>query len=218
MQALGLVRNALSILVFAWTLLTLPLALTAVISDLTNLHGALFDPLGAWRSATERLLGFWPLVGLPLWAVSLVYLAIMGAGIAWAYWSNVAAKGRLLERAVEHGDVEAEYPATFAEIVAGTAAGAGLFWAMPILKAAGWGVTLGPFGVAVAVVVVSLGILFGLSNSANKQKEKRRERDLQVAATNMAYFMDQETRRLKWATGLAVLFVIANFGFALLRV
>ena len=167
---------------------------------------------------TERTLGHSFLSNLPLWALSSIYLAIIAGGVAWMYWSNVVAVAKMQAQAVRQGTVTEAYPPTFAEVVAGSAAGAGFLWGNGIVHAwlaSGGSVALGPIGWAIAAVFVGFAVLAGVMRSREKQEERQRKQ-LQIAEANVAYFRIRETRKLLTAAGIAVLVVVANFALAIL--
>jgi hypothetical protein len=191
------------------------MALIATVLDLTKWSSAVaVDPTNLWRSMIQKTFGFWPLQDLPLWALSAIYLIIMFAGAIWMYRSNVSSVAKRQLEALKSGTVTEEYPPSFAEVVVGGAAGVGLFWGLPILKAwTTYGVVLGPVGWAFIAVVGGIAAIIGLSRSA----ERRTEQMQRIAETNIAYFATQETKRFQWAVGLALLFVLLNFAVAMIR-
>ena len=205
------VRNFLSLVVFAWTLVTLPMALTTAVLDVTKWSRVLVDPTATWQFFMDKTFDFWPFQGLPLWALSMLYIATMFAGAILVYRNNVTSVARRQLKALEQGEVTREYPTSFAEVVVGGAAGVGLLWGLPILKAFTYGVAIGPVGWALLAVFASIAALFGLSTSADRKAEEMRR----IAQTNVAYFAEQETNRFMWALGLATLFVLLNFGLVM---
>ncbi len=219
-------HGLLSIVVQIWAMITIPLAVASAVHDLTHARGILFDLSREWSGALRTQLPWHS--HLPDWALSLSYIAILCAGLAWLYWTSVVLVSRRYYAAALHGDLGAVAPQVTGPSGAESAvAGAGLLailgGSLAGQSAAAAGLALlGPVGISLIVVAGGWALIAGANKSEEARnkalEEKAREATEELtrkretlAAEAVEQYKFQENQRLKMAGLVVLLLVAVNF-------
>ncbi len=189
-------------------------------------RGILFDLSREWSGALRTQLPWHS--HLPDWALSLSYIAILCAGLAWLYWTSVVlvsrryyaagaawrSRGRRAAGAGPSGAESAVAGAGLLAILGGSLAGQ---------SAAAAGLALlGPVGISLIVVAGGWALIAGANKSEEARnkalEEKAREATEELtrkretlAAEAVEQYKFQENQRLKMAGLVVLLLVAVNF-------
>ncbi|MBX9802495.1 MAG: hypothetical protein K2Y04_06975 [Caulobacteraceae bacterium] len=214
----------MSIALLVWVVLTMPGALLDTISHVLDWNRVLLTPTDHFSEQVQggaRSIPF--LSNLPVWNISLVYIVLLIAGVAWHYFSNISAVAKREIAIATHGNLGEispdHIPLTAAEIT-GVLGGFFSFGVgSSMLAAATAGAVLGPPGIALGAAIGGIASMFFAGRSSERREEEARKRAaeqtleqerrrLALAAENISKFKAYETRKLFFAaTAVAVIVV-----------
>ncbi|MEJ0028315.1 MAG: hypothetical protein WDN01_19995 [Rhizomicrobium sp.] len=224
-------HGLVSIAVQIWAMITIPLAVVSAVHDLTHARGILFGLSKEWSGLLRTQLP-WP-SHLPDWAMSLSYIAILCAGLAWLYWTSVVLVSKSYYAAALHGDLgpvapQMTGPSGAESAVAGVGILAILGGTLAGQSAAAAGLALmGPVGISIVVIAGGWAILVGVSKSEEARNEAIKDQARQateelvrkreaLAAEAVEQYKSQEIRRLKMSGVVVLALVAINFAAPLI--
>jgi hypothetical protein len=92
-QSVSGVLRIVSFLLLVWWFVTLPVAVSGIVIDLTTWQGFLTHYASEWNSSLYEIVSSIPIVTtLPIWVLDALYLAIMLILIGGYYWLAVVAE------------------------------------------------------------------------------------------------------------------------------